>query len=695
MTARFAAADGWMRRQIGAAPSDRQIRIAWVASAALEGAPDSGARDPERFPSSQQPSILTVETQPKTRSGASAAQEMTRDGDARSTARVTVVVPCYNQAHYLSECLTSLVEQSFPHWEAIVVDDESPDGADIEQAIARIGDARIRLHRHTANLGLGGSRNTGIREARTELVLPVDADDRIAANSLEALVSMFDADPELDCAYGDVRLFGRTVGVLEFPGPPAGKKMLRAEDTIPGAGTMMRRALWERLGGYDESEVLRRGREDFEFWIRAFDTGCKAGRVRQPLYEYRILPSSMNISCRLQDDVIADYIYAKHKALFDEAGEAIGFKCFWTDKAAMAHYEQGMRMRAAQLAFRAWRMRPSASRMKGVLRTMLPFSVNHAIGAGEIRRRVPFAGYPLRGKARHRPFFVIGARHSGGSELRLALDAHSRLHVPPETYVLGQCVRKFKRYGRKLNWHDLVALLLAQFEFHPSFHAFDVDLQPLAHRLSWIGHKDRNLAHVLDAFYRHHAEAHGKTPLRWGDKTSMNSLDDASMAGREPSVVGAGTPETLSRLLATFPDAQFLHVVRDGCDLVHSHLRGGLYGRVDEAAKRWLHIERQTRRFAERHREQSIDVRYEDLASNPEGTLRGVCAFLDVEFEAEMAVGRFDRAHNPGDPRVPGKGRRNFSAQEREELQRLIGADLAELGYPPATDPVPASEDPR
>ena len=628
-----------------------------------------------------------------------------RDPPRSATARVTVVVPCYNQAHFLPECLESLVAQTFTAWEAIVVDDASPDGDHIREVVESLDDSRIRLHVHGTNLGLGGARNTGIREATTELVLPVDADDRIASTCLQRMVARLDEDSALDCVYADVQLFGRLNEVLEFPGPPQGKKMLRAEDTIPGAGTMMRRGLWERLGGYDENGILRKGREDFEFWIRAFDAGCRAGRIRKPLYDYRILHSSMNISCRLQDDAIAKYIYEKHKKLFDDAGEAKGFLCFWTDKAATASYEQGMRKRAVQLALTSWRMAPSRARMKSVLRTMLPYSVNRAIAAGEIRRHIPFVGYPLRGRARHRPFFVIGARRSGDALLRGMLTSHSRLHVPPETFVLGPCILKFKRYGSKLNWPDLVAFTLAQFEFHPGFHLFRTELQPLAVRLSYVNKARRNLADLLDAFYRFHAESHDLEPLRWGDRTPLNSLDDATTAGREPTVIGAGVPETLERLLDVFPDAQFLHVYRDGCDLVYSHLRGGLYSRLDEAAKRWLHVERQTRRFAQRHAAQSVDVRYEDLVSNPEGTLRGVCSFLGVDFEPEMLLGGagadagehdvpervIDRSSNPGHPGHPGQGRRNFSESEKIELERLIGADLAELGYSPATSSTESS----
>jgi protein-tyrosine sulfotransferase len=619
--------------------------------------------------------------------------------EGRPVPRVTVVVPCFKQAHYLEECLESVFSQSYQAFEIVVVDDASPDGEDIVRVVERLGDARVRVVRHERNKGLGGSRNTGFREARTEFVLPLDADDRIAPFCLEALTAPLERDPGLDCAYGDVQLFGRDDELVSFPGPKPGTKLLRGQDTIPGAGTLTRRALWERVGGYDESDVLRQGREDFEFWIRAFDGGCRFEHVSRPTYYYRITHSSMNAECKLNDHEIALYIYGKHRKLFDAAGERRLFLSHWHRRAAQSSQDRGQIARAFALAWRAWRYYPDRSRFRFMLSTLVPLRTERWLKSGELRRLVPLASYPLRGEARHRPFFVIGVGRSGNTLLRRILTAHEELHIPPETFVLGECIRTWKGYGRRLNWRDLVTLVLGKFAFHPEWSTFGITLETLVERLADLPRPQRNLADVLDAFYRFHAEKAGKRPLRWGDKTPMNSLDDQLVRGDEPRRLGDGVPETLERLLRVFPDAQFIHIYRDGCDVVHSHLQGGFYTRLEDAAKRWLHVERQTRRFAREHRERSIDVRYEDLVSRPEEVVRGLCAFLGVEFEPRMLASEGQAASlgdvpawswhgkvgKPIDGANPGKGRRLFSRAEKEELQRWIGPELAELGYPPAT----------
>jgi glycosyltransferase involved in cell wall biosynthesis len=619
----------------------------------------------------------------------------------QARADVTIVIPCYRQAHYLEECLASVRAQTHSAWKAIVVDDCSPDEAQIRKVVERFGDPRIRIIRHDVNRGLGASRNTGIRASDTELVLPLDSDDRLAPDCLASMLPVIQADPTLDCVFPNVQKFGRSNQLTKFHGPPPGQKLVRVEDTLPGAGTMMRRRFWERVGEYDESPILRRGREDFEFYIRAFKDGCKTAHVDKPLYEYRISHTSMATACALHDDEVFGYIHGKHRAMFEALHESARFLSIGYDSAAFARHHQGQRLASLLAAIKAWRLEPSPKRAKAAARSLFSPSVYRTLRTGIVRSRIPFAGYRLHGTDRYRPFFIIGVARSGNTLFRRVLTSHSQLHIPPETFVLGSCIRKFRRYHRKLTWPDLVSLMMAEFEFHPEFHTFETWLGPLVNRLQDCARADRNLAFLIDAFYRFHAEQHGRpTMRRWGDKTPMNSLDDALVRGDRPRRLGLGVPRTLERILRVFPDAQFLHIYRDGCDVVHSHLSGGFMNNLEEAAERWLHVIRQSRNFVRRHPEQCHEVRYEDLITRPGEVVPGVCTFLGIDYEPEMIVSeRSARAlgdvpewywHKqvaaPINPKNPGKGRANFTASERETLQRIIGEELAALGYPSATE---------
>ncbi|WP_246159458.1 glycosyltransferase family 2 protein [Nocardioides antri] len=105
----------------------------------------------------------------------------------RSTPAVSVVVPAYDVAVYLPACLDSLLGQTLPDLEVVVVDDGSPDasGAIADEYAAR--DPRVRVL-HVENGGLGAARNVGIREARGEYLGFCDADDLMTPRALELLV---------------------------------------------------------------------------------------------------------------------------------------------------------------------------------------------------------------------------------------------------------------------------------------------------------------------------------------------------------------------------------------------------------------------------------------------------------------------------------------------------------------------------
>ena len=592
---------------------------------------------------------------------------------------VTIIVPCYNHARYLEQCLTSINAQTYPNFNVIVVDDGSHKL--LEPVVDQVDKARFRLIRHERNRGPAAARNTAIRESSAALFVGVDADDKLDPNFLERLVPVIWNDDTLDCVFPEVRLFGADERVVSYKVPSL-EDILRSQ-AIPGAGTMMRRRLWERIGGYDEADILKRGREDWEYYIRAFSTGCKAAHVTEPLYHYRILNKSLNVTCRLHDADIAQYIYEKHRELFDSTGQGQDFLSFGYYKAATSWFNHGNRAKAFRLAVKAWRLAHSHEKLKLVLKTALPPAVIRRIGHGELRRHMPFLGYPLTGDESYKPFFIIGSGRSGTTLFRRVLTAHPELHIPPENFELGTSIKKFMQFRKVMTWSDLVHLIMSLFEFHHEFYTFELSLRSLVNQLIDIPHNRRNLAYVLDRFYKYHAERHGHSMVRWGDKTPLNSYD----------------PGTLDLILKVFPDAQFIHLVRDGCDVISSSLRYGFFTDITTAANRWVRVVRNARRFAEAHPDRSIDVRYEDLVSEPEATIKSICLFLNVRFEPKMLLSE-NLAKGMGDVPVLiehkevtkpinasniGRGRHDFSAQDKEKLQPIIGKELALFGYPPCT----------
>jgi glycosyltransferase involved in cell wall biosynthesis len=109
-------------------------------------------------------------------------------------ALVSVIIPCYNQARFLGEAIESVLSQSYPHFEVVVVDDGSTDNT--QEVASRYPGVRcIRQE----NRGLAGARNEGIRRSRGSYLVFLDADDRLLPEALEAGLRELKAHPE--CAF--------------------------------------------------------------------------------------------------------------------------------------------------------------------------------------------------------------------------------------------------------------------------------------------------------------------------------------------------------------------------------------------------------------------------------------------------------------------------------------------------------------
>jgi sulfotransferase family protein len=203
--------------------------------------------------------------------------------------------------------------------------------------------------------------------------------------------------------------------------------------------------------------------------------------------------------------------------------------------------------------------------------------------------------------------FVVGVPRSGTTLLRLMLDAHPRLTIPPETYFLPELLRTCK--AGDATPQQVMEVITATRRWP------DFQLEPsslLARLPAGRPVKGREAAR---AFYAAYAESLGKP--RWGDKT----------------------PVYLKNMLAiqkALPEARFIHIIRDGRDVALSVL-GLMFGpdSVDEAARRWRRKVLRARQQAARLRHYR-EVHYEDLVADPEPTLRSVCEYIELPWDPAM-----------------------------------------------------------
>jgi hypothetical protein len=187
-------------------------------------------------------------------------------------ARVSVVVPCRNGAPYVDEALASVRAQTRTPLEVIVVDDASSDdspGVIAAWSAAHPAGPPVRLLRHERPRGAAAARNTGIEEARGDVIAFLDADDRWAPEHLAVAVGLLDAHPEAVLAATHARAFGNADypwrHQIEGEGPRNVFWSALADWIVLPSATAVRATALHETRGFREDAV---GAEDYELVLR-------------------------------------------------------------------------------------------------------------------------------------------------------------------------------------------------------------------------------------------------------------------------------------------------------------------------------------------------------------------------------------------------------------------------------------------
>ncbi len=290
--------------------------------------------------------------------------------------------------------------------------------------------------------------------------------------------------------------------------------------------------------------------------------------------------------------------------------------------------------------------------------------------------------------------FIVANPGSGTTLLRMMLDAHSDLAIPPETHFIGDVIQRARAIRREQDRKPTPEELTRVITSNRRWQDFHLDADALATRMDHDG--TANARRALRAFYGLYAEGQGKS--RWGDKTPDYLL-------------------TMNRIERALPEARFVHLVRDGRDVALSRHRwrerAGAESRPIEAwANQWRRWIAEGRSQGEKV-EHYLEIRYEDLVTDTEPTLRRVCEFAELDFQAQM-LSYHERASDRlrelahALPAERGKGGRQaehrqakhamtaappqeskvaewrtaMSDEDRAAFEAEAGELLAELGYP-------------
>ncbi len=284
----------------------------------------------------------------------------------------------------------------------------------------------------------------------------------------------------------------------------------------------------------------------------------------------------------------------------------------------------------------------------------------------------------------HAPFpCIIGAPRSGTTLLRLMLDSHPDLAIPPETGFLPRAARL------------RLPLLLRSRLFHlvtrstPAWPDFHLDRSEFRQALEQS--RPFTLSEGIRAFYRLYAQKHGK--FRSGDKTPLYALE-------------------MPAIRSLLPEARFIHIIRDGRDVALSLRKTWFTPSNDIAtlARFWERIVT-TARGQGRNSSTYFELRYEDLLADTESSLRAICEFSQLDFhpcmleywrDAPQRLGEHEGRYRRDGTVIVTRGQRleqqrltthppqlnraggwhqAMSAEEAKAFRDVAGGLLVELGY--------------
>lgn len=231
---------------------------------------------------------------------------------------LSVIVPNYNHGLFIDECLFSIFRQTFQNWECIIVDDGSTDQSlsAIQKWVEK--DSRFTLLALSHN-GVSYARNRAVERAKGAFITQVDADDFIKEDFLEIVAKELEGD-RIDILYGSVVWKYSNRSKIDRPTEFCFQKQLLG-NLIPMA--TIRKALWEKIGGYDEKMVF--GSEDWEFWIRATayskNVCVKSNSSLIYFYRNRVEKDSLHELAATEENEnrILEYIWTKHQQLYFDA----------------------------------------------------------------------------------------------------------------------------------------------------------------------------------------------------------------------------------------------------------------------------------------------------------------------------------------------------------------------------------------
>lgn len=236
---------------------------------------------------------------------------------------ISIVLPTYNGSRYLEQAIQSCLDQTYSHWELIIVDDASTDNT--PELISRfLGiDPRIRVVRHETNRKLPAALNTGFAQARGELLTWTSDDNCYRPQALAEMVEFLESHPEINVVYCDYTMIDESGQILHSVKVNDPDHLVICN--VVGCCFLYYRNVAEKIGEYSEKLYLA---EDYDFWLRAANS-FKIAPLHQDLYFYRRHPNTLTALKRNEVIAITEKILAENIPQMDWVNSLIRAKGYF------------------------------------------------------------------------------------------------------------------------------------------------------------------------------------------------------------------------------------------------------------------------------------------------------------------------------------------------------------------------------
>lgn len=196
--------------------------------------------------------------------------------------KVSIIIPCFNQASYVGEAIESALNQTYSNIEIVCVNDGSSDNS--SEIIREYADKykNILFFDETINRGVCYARNLAIKACTGEYILPLDADDKIEPAYVEKAVNVLKEKSEVGIVYCCADFFG--VKNKRWKLDEYQKEKIFFENLIFNSA-MFRKKDFEKVGGY--KECMHVGCEDWDLWLSLIENGAEVYRIDEILFHYR------------------------------------------------------------------------------------------------------------------------------------------------------------------------------------------------------------------------------------------------------------------------------------------------------------------------------------------------------------------------------------------------------------------------